>query len=111
MVAAYVTVGASLAGWLGTQGARIRAHYFPFSPMKQEMSRSELLELLVALQHRLEGQKEHRAFLSVDVVASSDVKRTAPELAVEYSFGQLQRWIEEVARECDGEMRAWQEMA
>jgi prepilin-type N-terminal cleavage/methylation domain-containing protein len=72
----------------------------------QEMSRAALLEMLFTLQRALEGQKQHRAFLSVDVVDSSEMKRNAPELAVEYSFGQYRRWVEQTVRECGGEMQS-----
>jgi class 3 adenylate cyclase len=72
----------------------------------QELSRTTLLEMLFSLQKTLEGQKQHRAFLSVDVVDSSEMKRSMPELAVEYSFGQYRRWVEDRVRECDGEMQS-----
>jgi class 3 adenylate cyclase len=54
----------------------------------------------------LESQKQHRAFLSVDVVGSSEMKRSAPELAVEHSFGQFRRWVEEMARAHGGEVQS-----
>jgi class 3 adenylate cyclase len=73
---------------------------------RQEVSRTTLLEMLFTLQKTLEGQKQHRAFLSVDVVDSSEMKRDAPELAVEYSFGQYRRWVEERVRESGGEMQS-----
>ena len=46
---------------------------------------------------------EHRAFLSLDVVGSSEMKRGAPELAVEYSFNQYRRWVEAVVISSGGE--------
>jgi class 3 adenylate cyclase len=72
----------------------------------QELTRTTLLEMLFALQKTLEGQKQHRAFLSVDIVESSEMKRNVPELAVEYSFGQYRRWVEDRARECGGEVQS-----
>lgn len=70
------------------------------------MSRAELLETLFALQHRLEGQKQRRAFLSVDVAGSSTMKQGADELAVEYSFSQFRSWVELVARAAGGQVHS-----
>jgi class 3 adenylate cyclase len=70
------------------------------------LSRAAILEAVFALQHTLEGQKQHRAFLSIDVVGSSDMKRTAPELAVEHSFGQFRRWVDEVVQANGGAMQS-----
>src|SRR5581483_2804731 len=50
--------------------------------------------------------KQHRAFLSVDVVHSSEMKLGEPELAVEYSFGQFQSWVEESVRSLGGEVQS-----
>jgi class 3 adenylate cyclase len=71
-----------------------------------KLLRAQLLEMLFVLQAELEGQKQHRAFLSVDVVDSSGMKRQGPDLAVEYSFGQLRQWVEEVVRAEGGEMQS-----
>jgi class 3 adenylate cyclase len=95
-----------LLTWLGWHGAKIRDHYFPLPSTKPPVSRPALLNLLLTLQSQLEGQKEHRAFLSVDVVGSSEMKRSASEPAVEHSFGQFRFWVEEVVRSCGGEMQS-----
>lgn len=71
-----------------------------------KLSRSELLEMLFALQRALEGQKQRRAFLSVDVVGSSEMKRGAPELAVEYSFSQFRRWMEDIVQAHGGQVHS-----
>lgn len=73
---------------------------------EQELSRAELLDALFTLQHALEGQKQHRAFLSVDVAGSSAMKRGESDLAVEYSFGQLQAWIGDTVRAYGGELHS-----
>ncbi|MBI3911038.1 MAG: hypothetical protein HY320_08915 [Armatimonadetes bacterium] len=97
----------------------------------QPVSRATLVDALFTLQHDLEGQKVHRAslsmkvagswgtwgtlstpttaqraFLSVDFVGASEMKRGAPELAVEYPFGPFQAWVEEIVRGCGGEMQS-----
>lgn len=70
------------------------------------ISRHDLLDAFFTLQHVLEGQREHRAFLSVDVAGSSEMKRGEPELAAEYSFGQFQQWISETVRAFGGEVHS-----
>jgi class 3 adenylate cyclase len=70
------------------------------------MRRAALVEMLFALQQELQGQEQYRAFLSIDVVGSSEMKRSAPPLAVEYSFGQFRRWVEEVVRGSGGDTQS-----
>jgi class 3 adenylate cyclase len=72
----------------------------------QKLSRAQLLDTLFALQQTLENQKQPCAFLSVDVVDSSEMKRLAPDLAVEYSFRQFHQWVEEVVRAEGGELQS-----
>jgi class 3 adenylate cyclase len=98
-------LGGPIAGSLGWWGAKIREQYFPLPSAKQPVARQGLLNLLFTLQRQLEGQKQHRAFLSVDVAGSSEIKRSAPELAVELPFGQYRAWVEEVVRAHGGEMQ------
>jgi class 3 adenylate cyclase len=71
-----------------------------------ELSREELLHLLFELHRRLEAQKQHCAFLSVDVVHNSEMKRAGTPLTVEYSFGQFQRWVTEVVQRWGGEIQS-----
>ncbi|MFN3653259.1 MAG: adenylate/guanylate cyclase domain-containing protein [Armatimonadota bacterium] len=66
------------------------------TPSGTQVSRAAMLDLLFTLQRELEGQKQRRAFLSIDVAGSSEMKRGADELAVEYSFGQFSRWVEDM---------------
>jgi class 3 adenylate cyclase len=72
----------------------------------QELSREELLHLLFELYRRLEAQRQHCAFLSVDVVHNSEMKRSGTPLTVEYSFGQYQRWVIEVVQRQGGEIQS-----
>jgi class 3 adenylate cyclase len=75
-------------------------------PASGKLPRAQLLEMLFALQHELDGQKQHRAFLSVDVVDSSEMKRNAPDLAVEYSFRQFHQWVEGIVRAEGGDLQS-----
>jgi class 3 adenylate cyclase len=95
-VAAYLGVGLMLSH-LVSDGAKKASAKLP---------RAQLLEILFALQAELEDQKQHRAFLSVDVVDSSEMKRQGADLAVEYSFDQFRQWVEEVVRAEGGEMQS-----
>lgn len=71
-----------------------------------KLPRAELLEQLFALQKQLQGQERRCAFLSVDVVGSSQMKREAPALAVEYSFGQFQEWVAAIVNAGGGQLQS-----
>jgi class 3 adenylate cyclase len=102
----YVIGGGLLAGLLGWQGARLREQSLPAAPTRPTVSRQDLSGLLFALQSQLEGEKRHRAFLSMDVVGSSAMKREAPGLAVEHSFGQCREWVAQAVHHHGGEMHS-----
>lgn len=72
----------------------------------ENVTRAELLDALFALQSRLQEQMQHRAFLSIDVVGSSQHKRQSPALAVEYSFGQFRQWAEAVVAGQNGQIHS-----
>lgn len=71
-----------------------------------DLSRQDLLEALVVLQRQLESQREHRAFLSIDVVNSTGMKAGQDDLSVEYSFGQYQAWVEGIVTSLGGEINS-----
>jgi class 3 adenylate cyclase len=102
----YAGIGVPVVGWIAQQSARVREYQLTISSAKEPITRPGLLNLLFTLQRRLEGQKQRRTFLSVDVVGSSEMKRSANELAVEHSFGQYRAWVEEVVRAQGGEMQS-----
>lgn len=102
MAALYALLAVPAGAWLGLQGARVREAYLPLPRMPRPGSRGELRRLLFALQQQLEEQQQDRAFLSVDVVESTVMKRAAPALAVEHSFEEYRAWVEETARACGG---------
>lgn len=70
------------------------------------VSREALLEKLFEVQSQLEAGKVSRAFLSVDVAGSSEMKRSASELAAEHSFGQYRKWVEERVRAEGGQIHS-----
>src|SRR5439155_1077668 len=82
---------------MGMVGAWARQRYFPYAsaapPAQQNVSRPEMLHLLFGLQSQLEAQKQHRAFLSVDVVGAETAGAALIELGAlaalpESSYGQ-----------------------
>jgi class 3 adenylate cyclase len=70
------------------------------------VSRAELVKALFALEQELSLRRVRRAFMSVDVVQSTQMKRDASDLAVEYSFGQFREWVEGIVRQCGGEVQS-----
>ena len=80
------------------KGQRKQEAQMLVAAQRDNISREELLNTLFRLQKQLDKDKQTRAFLSIDVVGSSEMKRASSELAVEYSFGQYQHWIEERVR-------------
>jgi len=97
-------------------GIILRGHWQPDSlpqsppapviePPQGKLSRVALLDQLFSLQRALEAQQQRRAFVSVDVVGSSEMKLSAPPLAVEYSFTQYRKWVDETIRSCGGQMQ------
>ena len=70
------------------------------------LNRAQMLDALFTLQHQLEGQKQPAAFLSVDVVGSSEMKRNGPALAAEHSFNQYREWVQGIVRQAEGEVQS-----
>lgn len=70
------------------------------------VTREELLAQMVEIQKRLEGERVRRTFLSLDVVSSSEMKRSADELLVEYSFNQYRRFVEEIVLAEGGQVQS-----
>lgn len=90
-------------------GAGTRRRYFPTEQTAREPAgedRGTMLEQYFALQSKLEGQKRRCAFLSVDVVGSSNMKSSGDELVVEHAFSRYQRWVADTARAYGGEVQA-----
>lgn len=72
----------------------------------RQISRADLLDALFAIQQALEQHKQHRAFLSLDVVNSTSMKAGVDPLVVEHSFGQFRAWVEGIIRAHGGEMQS-----
>ncbi|MCS7187025.1 MAG: adenylate/guanylate cyclase domain-containing protein [Armatimonadota bacterium] len=98
----YIGGGMLLSAWARTAGAQPDK----LQPLPNKLSRADLLEMLFALQRMLEGQKQRRVFLSVDVVGSSEMKRSSSELEVEHSFHQFHCWLSEVIAKHGGQIHS-----
>lgn len=98
----YIGVGMLLSAWIKIVGA----HLDNPQPAPNKLSRADLLEMLFSLQRMLEGQKQRRTFLSVDVVGSSKMKLASSELAVEHSFQQFHSWLSEVVAKHGGQIHS-----
>ncbi|WP_309713631.1 adenylate/guanylate cyclase domain-containing protein [Armatimonas sp.] len=70
------------------------------------VSREELLAQMIQIQKRLEGERVRRTFMSVDVVGSTELKRSADDLLVEYSFNQYRRFVEEIVLAEGGQVQS-----
>lgn len=94
---------------LSTVGAWVRARISPPKWLRDkdpsDLDRQAMLDRFFALQQELESHNQHRAFLSIDVAGSTQMKQSAPELAVEFSFNAYRQWIEETVRRNGGEMQ------
>jgi class 3 adenylate cyclase len=102
---AYIFVGIMLKGHWQADALQEAPPQPAIADPQQKMSRAQLLDQLFSLQRALEAQRQHRAFLSVDVVGSSEMKRDAPALAVEYTFTQYRKWVDETIRGSGGKMQ------
>jgi class 3 adenylate cyclase len=109
LVAPFVIGGWALYGGVGaflTHRAREQWFQQAQGGVAEPLGRRELLDLLFTLQRELQSQEQHRAFLSVDVVGSSEMKRGAAPLAVEYSFGQFRSRVEEIVAVQGGQVHS-----
>jgi class 3 adenylate cyclase len=91
-------------GKLGEKSSPARRVPKPSAAMVKRLSRPVMLRLLFELQRQLEGQKEHRAVLSLEVVNPTELKKSGSELEAEYSFSQLRQWMEAIVRRAGGEL-------
>jgi class 3 adenylate cyclase len=99
----FLALGIYIGGgiWLSNLAKASREEALP------GLSRTALLEMLFALQQQqAEEQKQHRAFLSLEVVDSTERKLDAAEPSVEHSFGQFRAWVGEAVLACGGEVHS-----
>jgi class 3 adenylate cyclase len=107
----YFFLGSLIAGKLVNAGVELREEHFPLvegaaaSP-EGEVSRQQLLQALMILQGELDKQKQRQAFLSVDVVGSTEIMTNAPEYEAEYTLHQFRNWVEVIVKENGGEVQS-----
>lgn len=94
--------GVPVAAWIAGMGVRLRDRYFP-EPPAQRVVPSALMDVMSALGSRSEGSGARRFSLSVDVAGVEQIRREASGPVMEYTFGRLGAWVEEVMEQCGGE--------
>lgn len=102
----HVPLAWPFARWAALRGADLRQEHCPGSLGDRSVSRHDLLQQLFEIQGHLETQKLRRAFLSVDVVGSTAMTMSAPELEVEFSFGEFRRWAQDIISHHGGELQS-----
>lgn len=75
----------------------IRRFLVKIGVRKQSEERIELLQQLVTIQDKLRATKERMSVLSVDVVGSVKLKQGVDPLAIEFTFNEFHRYVEQVA--------------
>lgn len=106
----YNVFGIPAATYFASMGASLRQTYFPLGSRHTEdavVSKQEMQGLLSSMQQQqLSVTPMRHAFLSVDVVQPSEMRGSAPPQTVDYTFGQYQRWADEVAQGCGGMLQS-----
>ena len=104
----YNLFGIPAATYFASMGASLRQTYFPLSSRPGEeavVSTQEMQSYLTSMQQPAVTSMRH-AFLSVEVVRPSEMRGSAPPQTVDHTFGQYQRWADEVAQGCGGMLQS-----
>ncbi|MFN8139519.1 MAG: adenylate/guanylate cyclase domain-containing protein [Fimbriimonadales bacterium] len=99
----YALIAAASGFIFGSVGDRIMKVRFQHDPQKR---REYLLKQLIELQEELRKGEQDVTFLSVDVVGSTDMKRHADHLDVEYTFNEYTHFVTAAARSFDGSLHS-----
>ena len=68
--------------------------------------RHQLLTQLLEIQNKLNQDEKHVTFISVDVVGSTRIKRENEHVAVEYTFNEYHRYIEQIVNKFGGKIHS-----
>lgn len=68
--------------------------------------RHQLLTQLLEIQNKLNQDEKHVTFISVDVVGSTKVKRENDHVAVEYTFNEFHKFIEQIVLKHGGKIHS-----
>ena len=105
----YNMFGIPAATYFASMGASLRQTYFPLNSRNHEeavVSKQEMQGLLSSMQQQTAATPMRHAFLSVDVARPSEMRGSAPAQTVDHTFGQYQRWADEVAQGCGGMLQS-----
>ncbi len=101
----YNLFGIPAATYFGSLGASLRQAYFPLAAHHGDtpvVSKEEMQSLLTTMQQQSALTPMRHAFLSVEVCRPFEMRASGPTLTVDHTFGQYQRWADEVAQGCGG---------
>jgi class 3 adenylate cyclase len=105
----YNMFGIPAATYFASMGAGLRQTYFPLGSRGEEeevVSKQEMQGLLSSIQQQSLATPMRHAFLSVEVARPSEMRGSAPAQTVDHTFGQYQRWADEVAQGCGGMLQS-----
>ena len=68
--------------------------------------RHQLLTQLLEIQSKLKQDEKHVSFVSVDVVGSTRIKTENEHIAVEYTFNEYHKYIEQIALKHSGKVHS-----
>jgi class 3 adenylate cyclase len=68
--------------------------------------RHQLLTQLLEIQSKLKQDEKHVSFISVDVVGSTRIKTENEHIAVEYTFNEYHKYIEQIALKHGGQVHS-----
>ncbi len=68
--------------------------------------RRELVEQLMEIQEKLQSEERYAAFLSIDIVGSTQMKQDNDALAIEFTFSEYHKFIEAVANKHGGRIHS-----
>lgn len=101
----FIAVGVGvLAGTVGFSVVRSIQSMFGLRDATTE--RQMLVQQLVEIQERLRSEERHATFLSLDIVGSTKMKMDNDSIAIEYTFSEYHRYIEQLALKHGGRIHS-----
>jgi class 3 adenylate cyclase len=99
-----ILFGSAIVGMILQRFVASRRDVFGLKDPVRE--RQQLLAQLVELQDKLKSGEKSVTFLSVDIVGSTKMKANADSLAVEYTFGEYQGYVQRITERFGGRVHS-----
>jgi class 3 adenylate cyclase len=96
--------GGVLAGAIGFSVVRMFQSMLGLRDATTE--RQMLVQQLVEIQDRLRSEERHATFLSLDIVGSTRMKMDNDPIAIEYTFSEYHRYVEQLALKHGGRIHS-----